>query len=111
LTLGEILAHTPTDSNGVWPFEPVRDVLDRPEFQQMRRGFVIGRRNARGTTSRAHDEGGDQERELASTYRRHAQALWNSHPNVAAALDELSRGYESDGLREDLEAELRREGL
>lgn len=110
-TLGQILAHAPTDSNGVWPFEPARHVLDRPELEVMRRGFQTGAFNRRGTTRRAYDEGGGQERTLADTYRDHARALRNSHPNVAAALEELARWYESDSLREDLRAELRREGL
>jgi hypothetical protein len=110
LTLGQILAHAPVDSNGVWPFEPAREVLDRPELEDMRHGFQIGTRNKRGVTSRAYDEGGDQERKLAATYSGYARALRNSHPNVAAALEEIARWYEDDGTREDLRAKLRREG-
>jgi hypothetical protein len=108
--LGQILAHAPASSDGFWPFEAARDVLDRSELEGMRHGFQIGVRNKRGGTSRAYDEGGDQERKLAHTYRSHAHALHNSHPNVAAALEELARWYESDGRREDIQAELRREG-
>ena len=108
--LGQILAHAPADANGVWPFEPAREVLDRPEPEIMRRGFRTGAWNKRGTTSRAYDEGGDQERSLAVVYRGHARALRSSHPNVAAALEELARWYESDGLQADLRAKLRREG-
>ena len=109
-TLGQILAYAPADSDGTWPFEPARDVLDRAEFEDMRHGFQLGAANKRGMTSRAYDEGGDQERRLADTYRSHARALRNSHGNVAAALEELARSYERDGLREDQEARLRREG-
>ena len=109
-TLGQLLAYAPADSDGIGPFGPVRDVLDRPELEAMRRGFQIGARNKRGGTSRDYDEGGNQERKLADTYRGHARALHNSHPNLAAALEELARWYESDGRREDLRAKLRREG-
>lgn len=109
-TLGQILAHAPADANEVWPFEPARDVLDRPELEDLRHGFQIGARNKRGTTSRAYDEGGDQERTLAAMYRSHARALHNSHVNVAAALEQLARSYENDGLREDISARLRQEG-
>jgi len=108
--LGQILAYTPADSNGIWPSQPARDVLNRPELDGLRRGFVIGARNKRGTTSRAYDEGGGQERELADTYRGHARALQNSHPNLAAVLEDIARSYESDGSRYDVEAKLRREG-
>lgn len=109
-TLGQILAYAPADSGGVWPFEPARDVLDRPELEGMRHGFQIGARNKRGFTTRAYDDGGDQERKLADTYRSHARALHTSHVNVAATLEELARSYEKDGLRQDQEANLRREG-
>lgn len=109
-TLGQILAHAPAGSDGLWPFEPTRDVLDRPELEDMRRGFQSGAMNKRGVTSRAYDEGGGQERTLADTYRSYARALHSSHAYVAAALEEIVRSYESDGLREDIEAELRGEG-
>ena len=46
-------------SNGVWPFAPASDGLDRPELEDMRHGFQIGACNKR---SRAYDEGGGQER-------------------------------------------------
>jgi hypothetical protein len=110
LRLGHIIAYAPAGSDDVWPFESARDVLDRPEFEDMRYGFQIGAMNKRGGTSRDYDEGGDQERTFADTYRIYARALQNSHPNVAAALEELACWYESDGGREDLRAKLRREG-
>jgi hypothetical protein len=110
-TLGQIIAHIPADSNGIWPAQPARDVLNRPELDRLRRGFAIGTRNMRGTTSRAHDEGGGQERNLAATYRTYAKALQNSHPNLAATLEDLARSYQSEGLSHDVEAQLRREGV
>jgi hypothetical protein len=109
-TLGQILAHAPAGSDGFWPFEPARDVLDRPELEDMRRGFQSGAMYKRGGTSRDYDEGGDQERTLADTYGSYAPTLHNSHPNVATALEELACWYESDGRREDLHAKLRHEG-
>lgn len=109
-TLGQILAHAPAGADGVWPFEPAREVLDRPEFEDMRRGFQTGAFNKRGVTSRSPDDGGDQERGLAAEYRHHARALQYSHVNLSAALEEIARSYERHGLREDLEAKLRREG-
>lgn len=110
-TLGQILAYCPADSTGVWPSQPARDILNRPELDRLRRGFEIGARNRRGTTSRAYDEGGLQERSLADTYRSHAKAVQNSHPNLAATLEQLARSYDTEGLRYDVEAQLRREGV
>jgi hypothetical protein len=109
-TLGQIMAHAPADAKGVWPCEPARDVLDRSELEEMRRGFLVGSVNKRGMTSRAYDQGGDQERALAREYRTHARALQNSHVNVAAILQELARSYENHGVREDVSAKLRIEG-
>lgn len=109
ITLGEILAHSPAGQDGIWPFEPARELLDRPELEDIREGFRTGAINKRGVTSRAPDEGGSQERSLAANYRHYANALRTSHPNLAAALDELADSYEHEGTHEDLEARLRRE--
>lgn len=110
LKLGEILARTPAGEDGVLPRQPVRDLLDRPEFEDMRRGFSTGVFNSRGVTVRAPDEGGKQERKLAGTYRMSAKALRVSHPNLAATLDAIARSYDQQGLAEDTEARLHREG-
>nr|VFK24757.1 MAG: hypothetical protein BECKLFY1418C_GA0070996_11924 [Candidatus Kentron sp. LFY] len=64
--LGQILAYTPADEEGTWPCAPVRDLLERPELEEIRRGFDIGTYNKRGVTRRAYGEGGEQERELAT---------------------------------------------
>jgi hypothetical protein len=109
-TLGEIMAYAPADAQGVWPFEPARGVLDRSESEDMRRGFLFGTMKKRGMSSRAYDEGGDQERALAREYRVHARALQHSHANLATTLEELARSYENHGVREDLDAKLRIEG-
>jgi len=110
-TLGQILAHACVDqSDGVWPSRSVRDVLDRPELAQVRRGFILGAQNKRGVTVRAPDEGGGQERKLADEYKTWAEKLRSSHPFLAAALDDIAESYEQDGLYEDLEARLQIEG-
>jgi hypothetical protein len=110
-TLGQILAHAPTDADGIWPCQPVREVLERPELEDMRNGFQIGVRNKRGVTTRAPCEGGHQERSLADFYHHQAQALSCSHVYLAATLEELASNYERDGRREDVEAKFRREGF
>jgi hypothetical protein len=109
VTLGQILAYAPPDADGIWPFKAARDVLDRPELEDVRSGFHTGCYNKRGVTSRAPDEGGGQERTLADSYRAHARAVQNSQPNLAAALEDLARTYERQGVREDVEAMLSRE--
>jgi len=109
ITLGQILAHSPVGQDGVWPFEPAREVLDRLELENMRRGFRDGAINKRGETWRAADKGGAQERVLAAECQHYADALRTSHPNLATTLDELAGFYEREATHEDLEAQLRRE--
>jgi len=109
LTIGEILAHAPGDTDGLWPIKAARDLLDRPEFEDVRRGFKIGVHNKRGITSRAYDEGGDQERKLAYKYYENANAIRSSHPILAAAIDDIARSYELEGKREDIEVDILKE--
>jgi len=108
-SIGEILAHAPSDLDGIWPTKAVGDLLDRPELEDIRHGFMIGVHNKRGITSRSYDEGGDQERSFASKYQAYANSLRTSHPIFAATLDEIARSYESEGQREDLRAKLLQE--
>lgn len=108
--IGEILAYAPADEDGLWPFAPARMFLDQPEMERMRNGFLTGTRNIRGVTMRGMLDGGAQERNLASNYRKLAIPLHSTQPYMAALLEELAKGYEYDGEREDMEANLRKEG-
>jgi hypothetical protein len=108
-TLGQILAHAPADQDGTWPFLPARNVLDRPELEEMRTGFLIGARNKRGVTSRSPCDGGDQERDLSTHYRSQAERIQYVHPNMAATLEKIAKSYEYEGTAEDLDASLRKE--
>jgi hypothetical protein len=76
----------------------------------MRRGFVIGTRNKRGMTSRSPWDGGDQERDLAAYYRKQAAIVQSIQPHVASMLEEIADSYEHEGHREDISANLRKEG-
>ena len=111
MTLGRILAYAPVGGDGIWPFEPARDILERLELEVMRQGFVVGTSNKRGVTSRPPDEGGAQEHNLADKYRSYAKDIRMSYPNLASALDKISDIYEQEGRREDLETDLYLEGI
>ncbi len=107
LTIGELLSHAPLGADGVWPCEPVRDVLEEIHSDAMMRGVRTGQFNARGVHWRG--EGGAQERELADKYRAWADALRYSHPYVSSrALMSLVKTYEHDARREDTDAIVRR---
>lgn len=105
--IGKILACAPVGKDGVWPCEPVRDVIEDIQSELIIQGMHTGVYNSRGAVWRG--EGGDQERELALKYRKWGEALQISHPFVASKLLlGLAKDYEHEATREDLEAEIRR---
>ncbi len=105
--IGELLAHSPTGKDGVWPCEPVREVIEHVQSERMVQGTHIGVFNMRGVHFRG--EGGAQERELAEKYLGWSQALRISHPFVSSQLLlGLALDYERDAAREDTNAGIRR---
>ena len=104
-SIGKLLSHAPEGKDGVWPSEPVRDALERIGSEEVSRGVTMGRFNARGAHYRAR--GGGQERELAATYRRWANALQYSHPFVVSSiLKHMVDTYEHEGQFHDSEDEI-----
>jgi hypothetical protein len=105
--IGKVLSCAPIGKDGVWPCEPVRDVMEDLQSESMMAGASTGVYNSRGAHFRG--EGGDEERELAQKYRKWGKALQVSHPFVAAKLlMELAKTYDHEASREDTEAGIRR---
>jgi hypothetical protein len=105
--IGKVLSCAPVGKDGVWPCEPVRDVMEDTQSEAMMQGAHTGIYNSRGV----HWGGGegDQERELAEKYRKWGQALQVSHPFVAAKLlMGLAQTYDHEASREKTEAGIRR---
>lgn len=107
LSLGKLFAEAPKGLDGIWPCEPVRQVLEEIQSEKISNGITVGLYNSRGVHYR--DEGGGQERTLATMYRRWASALEFSYPFVASTiLKNMADSYERDAQREDTEAGIRR---
>jgi addiction module HigA family antidote len=107
LCIGKVLSCAPIGEDGVWPCEPVRDVMEDIQSESMMEGAQSGIYNSRGVHWRG--EGGDQERELAHKYRKWGQALQVSHPFVASKLlMALAKTYDDEASREDTQAGIRR---
>jgi addiction module HigA family antidote len=105
--LGNLLSGAPVGIDGVWPCEPVRQVMEDVHSKKMMQGVHTGLYNSRGVIWRG--EGGDQERALAEKYRTWANALRYSHPFVASELlMKMVKTYEHEASREDTEAGIRR---
>lgn len=100
VSIGGLLANAPVGEDGVWPCEPVRDVMEELQLEDVVRGAHTGLYNSRGVHWRA--KGGDQERELANKYRAWSKALQISHPFVSSnLLMGMVRTYEREASRED----------
>jgi addiction module HigA family antidote len=105
--IGKLLSCAPIGKDGIWPCEPVRDVMDEVQSEPLMQGAQTGVYNSRGPHWRG--EGGDQERELAEKYRQWGKALQVSHPFVASKLlMALANTYDREASREDTEAGIRR---
>ena len=105
--IGVILSAAPRTVGQAWPPEPVRDVIEAVANDDIDQGFVIGRFNRRGVTTRMPNDGGDQERDLAARYRADAKASALLWPRTRAVLEQIAKGYEADAVREDQSAEQR----
>lgn len=108
--IGQWLSSVLPASDGAWPPPVVRDLLDREDASDIRRGFAIGVMNNRGVTSRAYDEGGTQERALVDKYRKYAREIQISHPRAAEMVEKIAESYENEARQADIDAKLRVEG-
>jgi len=105
--IGKVLAKAPAGKDGIWPCEPVRDVLEDIANEMITRGITNGLFNARGVHGRNPLAGGVPERELAAKYSAWADALDATHPNVAKILREMAYMYEHQAGWEDAETGVR----
>lgn len=108
-TIGTWLSNCPADPDGVWPCRPVRELLEGPDAEAIRNGFVCGVRNNRGVHSRGLFDGGLQERALADKYRAFAELLLGTFPVTAECLMDIAKGYDFEARTYDDEANMMRE--
>lgn len=97
--IGQLLAHSPVGSDGFWPHETVREVLEDLGTEDLASSMRIGKQNARGAVWRGR--GGDQEREIAKIYRNAAAASMTKYSFTARLLNELARSYDREAARHD----------
>ena len=103
--IGYLLAKSPTGKDQIWPCEAVRDLLDGTMSQHIGDGFVAGKQNLRGVTTRAVFAGGDQERALAAEYREQASKIASRWPYTAGLLRRIADSYDYEARRNDREAD------
>lgn len=92
--LGRVLASSPEGSDGMWPVEDVREVIEKYESDALKTGVVVGHISLYGPTVKATYEGGGSERELMQEYREYAQQMYVRWPKTATVLNLLADVYE-----------------
>jgi hypothetical protein len=109
--IGAVLAYAPSDPDGTWPDEAVRNVLEALDSGAVERGMRTSKYNSRGVASKSLDAGGKSEHELADEFQRSADAFRDRWPRSAAVLRDLVDSSRRDARRGDEEAEERRQGF
>jgi hypothetical protein len=105
LVIGEVLAYVPPDTDGLWPAEPVRDLIEDISSPKFDEGLHTGRINSRGITTRNPADGGSQERALAAHHRAWADRVSDRWPRTGALLRQIADHYEEWARREDDQSE------
>lgn len=105
--IGEFLARGPIGDDNIWPCRPICEGLESVASKDISIGFEIGAWDRRGVYRKAPDEGGVQERNLATRYRTWANKLVYEFPYVSGILENIAKSYEDIGGREDIESNLR----
>jgi hypothetical protein len=103
--IGQVLASSPIGTDGVWPAEPVREIIENIGNVRLDTGLHIGKTNKRGITTRGFFDGGDQERELEKKYREMATKISTRWPRTARVLRDIADSYQHVARRHDSEAE------
>lgn len=109
--IGNVLAHSPPDKDGVWPSRAVRALLETLQNDKIEEGLRTEVHNQRGVTTRGLTEGGAQERDLVRTYREQAARLSDEWPRSAAILRDIADDYDREARRSDEDAERFRRGF
>ena len=105
--IGKLLAKSPVGADGIWPCEPVRELLDKLNSPDIGKGLVRGRTGLRGTTARGIFEGGTQEYYLADRYLKDAAATRSRWPFTASLLGQIAEWCQQMGKWQDEEADER----
>ena len=105
--IGNLLAKAPTGADGIWPCEPVRDLLEIIGSPDIGEGLETGKISLRGATKRGVFEGGTQEHTLADSYRKGADKIGSRWPFTATILRSIAAWYEHIAGWHDREADER----
>jgi len=106
IQIGFILAHAPSDQDGTWPHVAVRNVIEYLNNETIDDHIKNEIYNSRGVVSRGINDGGSQERNLVEKYKQLSDNVKTKWPRTSALLLSMSKSYEFDAKREDVDSDL-----
>lgn len=101
--IAQALAKSPIGDDEVWPHEVIREVLEEFADEKIGNDFLIGKQNLRGV----HWINSENEYKIARQYLEDAEKIKFFYPKTSNLLKELSKRYQEDGKRYELEDELK----
>ena len=104
--IGKVLSGSSKGQDGAWPAEAIRDVIENIANKDLEHGFEVGTFNSRGVVTKNPAEGGEQERQLTKRYEKHAKAVRDRWPRIAAMLRRIAETYRAYARSEDDQSEL-----
>jgi transcriptional regulator with XRE-family HTH domain len=104
--IGKVLSQCPTGTDGIWPHEVIRDLLEDLRSEHVETGLEIGRFNTRGMVSRGLHSGGELERQLVEQYQKGMEIIGDRWPRTKRVLDALAKTYSRSAMDEDNQADL-----
>ncbi len=103
--IGDLLAKSPADTDGVWPTKSVRRIIEDAGSDDLDDGIRRGYHNSRGWQSR---EGSHAERVLAAKFRNGERQLKIGWPRTTRLLRRLADDFEAEARSWDRHDEKRR---
>jgi hypothetical protein len=103
--IGQLLSGSAKGSDGAWPAEGVRDLIDEIGSLPLETGIMVGVEEARGVTVRGPYDGGAQELELVKQYRASSSVVVNRWPRTGRLLRNIADHYEREARRQDVLAQ------
>jgi hypothetical protein len=105
--IGQYMARCPEGTDGIWPHEAVRNVVERIKSNDLEAGIAISKVNSRGLTWRSPYDGGKLERDLETKFANDAKQLALTYPRTAGILRNLANDFRWQAQHNDKEVELR----
>jgi hypothetical protein len=103
--IGQVLSSSPKGSDGIWPAEEVRGLIETLANSTIDSNMVVGRLNQRDAATRGRFDGGTQERAVGRKYAEDAKHIATQWPRTAAILRSISDSYKFNGSFLDRRAE------